>query len=340
MKKLKFISCILFSILVYSCEDVFVNPATSNQNMEDFNSVWNRANEVYPFFELKKIDWDSVYVVYHPRVEAARGDEFYFVLNDLLTELKDGHINYSTDGGGIVVPYIPQRSLKDRDAYSPFVVRKYVESELLLTKSKTTEYGITSDNIGYIYLSTFGKKYLLDEFAGVINYLKNTKGLIIDLRNNTGGDLINVMAVVSWFITEPLEFPKIYYLGEQRETPLIQPQGYFTYTNAVVVLINGSSFSSAEIASEVFKQLINVTVIGDTTAGACGSSSGRSSATNKKYKLPSGKTVNIPTGYVLKYNGEHIEWNGVSPDIRVEQTKNDIINGIDKQLEFAINMLK
>jgi len=340
MKKLKFIFYILFSILVNSCEDVFVNPATSNQNMEDFISVWNRANEVYPFFELKKLDWDSIYVVYHPRVESARSDEFYFVLNDLLTELKDGHVSYTTDGGGIVVPYIPQRPLKDKDAYSPFVVRKYFKSELLLTKSKTTEYGITPDNIGYIYLSTFGKKYLLDEFSGIINYLMNTKGLIIDLRNNQGGDIINVKAVVSRFITEPLEYPNIYFLGERDEIDPIQPQGTFTYTNKIVVLINGSSISSAEVASEVFKQLQNATVIGDTTAGAAGSSSGRSEATNKKYKLPSGKTVNIPTGYVLQYNGKHIEWNGVAPDIFVEQTENDIINGIDKQLEFAINMLK
>ncbi|NOQ25567.1 MAG: hypothetical protein GQ564_09430 [Bacteroidales bacterium] len=342
MKKLKFIFYIISVILIYSCEDenTYVKPAVSNQDMEDFTSVWNRANEVYPFFELKRIDWDSIYIVYHPRVEAARDDEFYFVLHDLLTELKDGHIMYTSEGGGLVVPYIPHRSIKDKNVYSPFVVSKYFESELLLTESETTEYGITPDNIGYIYLSNFLEKYLLKEFSGVIEYLKNTKGLIIDLRNNPGGDIVNVEAVVSRFITEPLEWPKIYFLGVRREMNPILPQGSFTYTNSVIVLINGVSFSAAEVAPEIFKQLSNVTIVGDTTAGAAGSSSDRSQETNSKYRLPSGKIVYIPTGHIKRYDGQHIEWNGVPPDIRVEQTENDIIKGIDKQLEFAINMLK
>lgn len=340
MKKLKVIFYILSILLIYSCEDIFIKPADSDQNMEDFIAVWYRANEVYPFFELKEIDWNSIYTAYHPRVDAARGDEFYFVLNDLLSELKDGHVSYTTDGGGPVTPYMPQRFLKDKDAYSPFVVRKYFESELLVTKSETTEYGITPDNIGYIYLGSFTNDYLGKEFPAVIKYLKNTKGLIIDLRNNPGGNHISVAAVVSRFISEPLEWPIFYTLGERYEFPTIMPQGPFTYTNSIVVLINGSSASAGELAPEIFKQLPNVTVIGDTTAGALGSSWNFSTATNSLFRLPSGKTVYIPTGYWEGYDGEHLEWNGVSPDIRIEQTENDINNGIDKQLKFAIDMLK
>ena len=105
MKGFRIILFILYTSLLFSCEKLFVKPATSSQNMEDFEDVWNRANDVYPFFELKKINWDSIYEVYRPRVEAAKGDEFYFVLNDLLAELKDGHVNYNFPGGGIVVPF-------------------------------------------------------------------------------------------------------------------------------------------------------------------------------------------------------------------------------------------
>ena len=50
--------------------------------------------------------------------------------------------------------------------------------------------------------------------------------------------------------------------------------------------------------------------------------------------------INIPTGYGLRYDGQQIEWLGVPPDIRVEQTEDDIINGRDKQLEYAIDLLK
>jgi len=41
-----------------------------------------------------------------------------------------------------------------------------------------------------------------------------------------------------------------------------------------------------------------------------------------------------------RYDGQPWEWLGIPPDIRIEQTEEDIINGRDKQLEFAINMLK
>ena len=84
MKMLKLILCFMSGVLFPGCEDLFVKPAISNQNVEDFEAAWNRINDTYPFLEYKKIHWDSLHTVYLPRVEAARGDEFYFVLHDLL----------------------------------------------------------------------------------------------------------------------------------------------------------------------------------------------------------------------------------------------------------------
>lgn len=40
-----------------------------------------------------------------------------------------------------------------------------------------------------------------------------------------------------------------------------------------------------------------------------------------------------------RYDGLPFEWIGVPPDILVQQTKVDIENGIDKQLEYAIDLL-
>ena len=341
MKKLKLIFCLAIGTLIFSCEDIIVKPATSNQNMEDFEAVWNRVNDVYPFLEFKEINWDSIYTVYRPRVEAARGDEFYFVLHDLLAELKDGHVYYRTDGGGEVYPFYPQRHFKDRHAYSPFVVRTYFDKELWLTESKSVEYGILPDNIGYIFLAGFDENYLINEFSGVLEYLKNTKGLIIDIRQKNGGSSKNVEAVVTRFMTEPLEWPKMYCLGELIDIQPFQPKGPFTYTNLVVVLINGSTFSAGELTTEILKQLSNVTAVGDTTGGGLGS--GSSCPLEKAisaFILPSGKLISTPTGYIEGYDGQQIEWLGVLPDIRVEQTEEDIINGTDKQLEYAINLLK
>jgi hypothetical protein len=340
MKRVKQIIYFVLTILIFSCADMIVKPPDANKNMEDFEALWNRVNDVYPFLEFKKIDWDSIYTIYLPRVKAARGDEFYPVLNDLLAELKDGHVYYHTDGGGGVYPFYPQRHFKDRHAYSPFVVRTYFNKELRVTESRSAEYEILPDNIGYVFLSDFHENYLINEFPVILEYLKNTKGLIIDIRQKRGGISQNIEAVVTRFISSSIDWPKLYFLGELFPLNQLQPRGPFTYANPVVVLINGSTFSAGETCAEILKQLPNVTAVGDTTGGGGGAGSGNAAETVSNYKLPSGKLISTPTGYFERYDGQMVEWLGVYPDIRIVQTEADIKAGRDKQLEYAINILK
>lgn len=340
MNKAEQILSLVLMILISGCADIIIEPTDTNKNLEDFEAIWNRVNKVYPFLEFKKLNWDSIYTVYRPRVVAAKGDEFYLVLNDLLAELKDGHVYYHTDGGGEVYPYYPPRHFRDRHAYSPFVVRKYFKSKLIVTESESAEYGILPDNIGYVFLSDFHENYLINEFPVIIEYLKKTKGLIIDIRQKRGGTPQNVEAIVTLFMTSSLEWPRLYFLGESVDWPQIQPHGSFTYTQPVVVIINGSTFSAGEMCTEILKQLPTVTAIGDTTGGGGGAGSGHSVETRSDYKLPSGRLISTPTGYFERYDGQIIEWNGVVPDIRVVQTAEDIKQGRDRQLEFAIKLLK
>jgi len=172
-----------------------------------------------------------------------------------------------------------------------------------------------------------------------LNYLQNTRGLIIDIRQKQGGSLDNVRAVVERFITSPQEWPNLYFLGELLDLQPIQPRGPFTYTNPVVVLINGSTFSAGELTTEILKDLTHITAVGDTTGGGGGAGSNHSTETISDYKLPSGKLISTPTGHFRSFAGQQIEWYGVSPDIRVVQTEADINNGRDKQLEYAIRLL-
>lgn len=332
-----FFLCLIF---IFSCENLLVQSADSNKHLEDFEAAWNRINDVYPYLEFKNINWDSIYVEYLPRVEAAQGDEFYLVLHDMLAELKDGHVFYTTDGGGEIYPFYPQRHFKDRHTYSPFVIRTYFDKELIVTESESAEYEILPNNIGYVFLSDFHDNYLTDEFPEVLDYLQNTIGLIIDIRQKRGGVYHNVEAVVTRFMTEPLEKPGFFVLGEEWIPPPFQPQGPFTYANPVVVLINGSTFSAGELCTEVMKQLPNVTAIGDTTGGGSAGGNSYPPEAITEFYLPSGKMIDIGTCDLRRYDGQPWEWLGIPPDIRVEQTEEDIEDGIDKILEYAIDLLE
>ncbi|MCB2222377.1 MAG: hypothetical protein KQI35_18480 [Bacteroidetes bacterium] len=338
---MKTIIQLLFAVIISTligCENIYVKPANSDQNLADFEATWNRIHDVYPFLEFKQIDWDATYTIYRNRTEMAKGDEFYQVLNDLLAELQDGHVYFKTDGGAQIYPFYPQRYFKDRHEYNPFVVRSYFDKELIVTESGSAEYQILPGNIGYVFLSDFHENYLIHEFPTIINYLKNTKGLIIDIRQRRGGTPQNIEAVVSHFINEQLAWPKFYLLGEPIEIDPIQPRSPY-YSNAVVVLINGSTFSAGEICTEVLKQLTTVTVLGDTTGGGGVASSGSLPDARGEYYLPSGKMIYIGTGYFERYDGQVFEWNGIPPDILVNNTKDEIYAGIDRQLEFAIDWL-
>jgi C-terminal processing protease CtpA/Prc len=56
--------------------------------------------------------------------------------------------------------------------------------------------------------------------------------------------------------------------------------------------------------------------------------------------LACGFTIRVSTVYVTRYDGVPIEWNGVLPDIRISHSKEDIDQGRDKQLEYAIGLLR
>jgi carboxyl-terminal processing protease len=335
MRRMFLFAPIVFMVFFFSCKDIVVTEPESNQNVADFEAAWKRIKDVYPYLEFKKINWDSIYTVYHPQAEQARGDEFYLVLRDFLAELKDGHVYYRIEGGAKVYPYYPRRHFKDRHTYSPFVVRKYFDKELRLTQSRSVEYEIMPGNIGYALLSDFHEDYLINEFPGVLEYLKNTKGLILDIRQKRGGSYQNIEAVVTRFLSQPLERNDMYLYGEKLNFAPFQPKGSFQYTNPVVVLINGSTFSAGEFTTEILKQLPQVTAVGDTTGGGS-----VGSGDEGLYFLPSGKSIEIGYYDFRRYDGLPWEWLGIPPDILIDQTEADILAGRDKQLEYAISILK
>jgi len=342
MTAIRCIPVIMGAVLLCSCNKLLVDEAASDQNLADFDMAWNIINTRYVYLDWKGIDWDSVRTVYRPRAEQAQGDEFYTVLHDLLRELKDGHVYYQTEGGGQVLPYYPTpRMLRDRNAYSPYVVRKYFDRELRITEGGGFEYELLPEvNIGYVWISSFDSEDFNIHFAEVLEYFRDTDGLIIDDRNGSGGSLQSTLYSVGRFLTAPIDAVLAYDATNQAlDWPQYVPVGPFQYTKPVVIIINGGSYSARENFADKMKSLPNVTVIGDTTGGG---SAGQNSTGPYagKHVLPSGKMINIPTFDLRRLDGLPWETIGVPPDIRVPQTEANIRAGTDKQLEYAIELLQ
>jgi C-terminal processing protease CtpA/Prc len=195
-------------------------------------------------------------------------------------------------------------------------------------------YEILPNKIGYIYYSRFsGNISEYGKFDLVLQYLKETKGLIFDIRNNGGGNNVSTFYMIKRLISSPLEGTRWTIKGGgvyPLET--YYPEGDYQYTKPIVVLINGASFSSAEGFANLCKKISHITLIGDTTGGGSG--------VPEIFTLKNSHIIlRIPTRTEMRYDGEYFEWNGIPPDILVTQTKADIENQVDRQLERAIEFL-
>ena len=332
MKTIHFKLVIIAFIVTTSCNKEESSEFDSYSS-EDFEVLWNTTDMYYPFFEFKKIDWDQIYTQYHPQFIDISDNEKKLLLGQVLNELKDGHANLLDEHGRYLSHYQTPRSIKDENSFSHEVVARYFPTELL-ELAEIFKYEFITGNIGYIYIQSFPQEEsIYNQFDIVLEYLKQADGLIIDIRHNGGGSTNASDHFISRLINEELE-GVIWTTREGGNYPLhyYYPEGDFQYTEPTVLLINGKSFSTAEAMANLCKKIEHIVLLGDTTGGGGG-------VPDEKFKLPSGLQFRVPTRCEMRYDGEHIEWNGIPPDILIPQTKDDIANNQDKQLEAAVNYL-
>ena len=97
----KLLTYLLPALLLTGCveEDQFSNSPTGN-----YDALWSIIDERYCFFEQARqqhgLDWDDVYHKYKPQVQAAESNaELFDIYGNMLRELKDGHVNLTSDYG-------------------------------------------------------------------------------------------------------------------------------------------------------------------------------------------------------------------------------------------------
>ena len=103
------------------------------------------------------------------------------------------------------------------------------------------------------------------------------------------------------------------------------------YPDKVVILVDEHSASSTEEFSGSLQALSRATIIGSQTAGSC--------LVGEINALPHGIVLMIPVAQGQTMNGRILEYNGVVPDIAVTLDRQQLLQGIDAQLEAAIQYL-
>lgn len=347
MKNHQYIALLLIISLTLGCERLFIQENPEPENLEVFDHLWNTVDEKYSFFVDKNIDWEAAKQEFRPKAANARNSiDLFNALADMLFLLEDGHVNISA---GIDLS-------RNWDWYLQFPSNfnfDIIERNYLVPSE---DYQISGpihntiiDSVGYMYYESFSSNvstslldYIILKFQRrEINSIEGAvAGLIIDVRNNGGGSVSNAFTIANRFAREKTKVADWYYKNgpehdnfTQAEERFIEFEGNedYKFNKPIVVLINRSSYSSANFFASMMSFLPNVTLMGDQTGGGGGLPINN--------ELPNGWRFRFSASRTLDANGNNIEF-GVAPDIAVALDSIEIANGRDNLIEEAIRFIK
>jgi carboxyl-terminal processing protease len=171
---------------------------------------------------------------------------------------------------------------------------------------------------------------VLDGVLVAIDDLHDAPALILDLRGNPGGQIFVHKAIASQLVGTP-ELSMRYQLRDGMEEAYLDPVSD-PYPGEVVILVDEHSASSSEEFSGSLQALGRATIVGAQTPGRC--------LTANIVPLVNGALLVYPFGQSQTPDGRILEDNGVVPDIAVALDRQELFQGIDAQLDAALDYLE
>jgi carboxyl-terminal processing protease len=160
---------------------------------------------------------------------------------------------------------------------------------------------------------------------------RNVKAVIVDLRDNSGGQLDVVTKVTSRFVKEGALFQGV---GLDGQRTVYKADGsYWRSPRPLVVLVNNGTGSGGEIFAAAIKEHRAGVIVGTTTAGCV--------STGQMFPLPDGSAIEIATNRVISgLNGAELNKYGVAPDVTVPVGKVDVVSEREQQLRRALEIIQ
>lgn len=143
----------LVPVIISGCSGFMVEDHREGDiRLEDFQEAWEITDEWYPYFDFKKINWDSIHDSYYPEIIKSYSDEYLMIINRMLLELKDGHVALVLKNNKYFV-YRTPRQVKDEKSFDFSVTHSYITGNYNSIEDERIQYGLIG-NIGYIWVST------------------------------------------------------------------------------------------------------------------------------------------------------------------------------------------
>ena len=195
-----FIFCAILALLF--CPSCIREEEPDNTPVNNFETLWRIIDTQYCFHDYKAqegcLPWNEVYAKYRPRVhDGMTSAQLFEVLCDMLSELRDGHVNlYSAADVGRYWSWHEDYPSNFNDS----IHQVYLGTDYRIAAGMY--YKILDDNIGYIYYESFSSGIGEGNLDEVMYYLRLCNGLIVDVRNNSGGTLTYAERLAERFTNE------------------------------------------------------------------------------------------------------------------------------------------
>lgn len=249
--------------------------------------------------------------------------------NDIILKINDQEFKDKTSED--MANYVKE---SNKSKITLTVKRGEEEKEIVIKREKVEVPSVTSKviekddkKIGYMDISIFSA-VTYNQFKKQLEDLenKNIQGLIIDVRNDTGGYLSSVTDISNLFLKKG---KVIYQLEDDKTKEKIKDTTKEHREYPVAVLINGASASASEILAATIKESYGGIVIGTNSYGK--------GTVQKTKTLPDGSMIKYTAQKWLTPKGNWINEVGVEPTTVVELDILNYTNGTDNQLDTAVS---
>jgi carboxyl-terminal processing protease len=186
--------------------------------------------------------------------------------------------------------------------------------------------------IGYIQIRGFPEPSVDERVGQALADLdkRGIDGLVLDLRGNSGGRIDVGMKVASRFVREGVIFQQVDRSGRERMVKASGSQ-YWERSTPMIALVDGGTASMGEILGSALQEAGVARVVGTTTAGSV--------AGARLFPLANGGALQITVLTITSGRGSVLNDIGVKPDVTIDLTDDDLLRGLDAQLESGIQNL-
>ncbi len=196
------------------------------------------------------------------------------------------------------------------------------------------EWELKEGDIAHIKIHQFNQPLSSDFIKVAFEILKSSaKKIALDLRNNPGGYLNVAQDIAGWFLKNG-QVVTIEDFGKGKEQKIFKSEGNGAFADyPTVVLINKGSASASEILAGALRDNRNIKLIGEKSFG-------KGSIQEVKNLRDNSSFLKITIANWLTPKGSLISEVGLSPDIKIDLTDDDIEQEKDPQLDKAIEIIR